>query len=261
LAFDYFDIQSGKPNPDRMLKNYLKTALRNIQRRRLYSFINIMGLSTGMAFCLLILLFVKDEFSFDNFHTNRDRIYRVHKIDYKNDQPEPDSKYIILSLPLPEALKSEFGQIEYATHYRFGDANVGHEGTTYKERIHYVSKDFNRMFTMDYVAGDPSTALNDLKNVVISTSAAKKFFGPADPIGKTLAVWPIGNTVASRRDSSDVEYSVTGVFEDLPGNSSLNCEILLRIENHPSYRKEKDEWRSYSPRCSFSFFLKPVPQI
>jgi len=233
-----------------MLKNYFKIAFRIMLRKKLYSFINILGLATGMAFCLLILMFVKDEFSFDKFHENHDRIYRAHKIQYKNNQPEVNTKSVLLPMPLKEAMQSEIPEVERATSYTSRSAYVNYEKNTYRQSIHYVDEDFTEMFSMQYVAGNTLNPLSDLKSMVISTSVAEKFFGTADPIGKTLVI---------KRDSVDEEYMVTAVFKDFPGNSSLNCTMLLRFENFPPYYEQKDDWQAYYTYVFVQFFPETNP--
>jgi len=196
-----------------MLKNYLKIALRIIQRHKGYSFIKISGLSIGMACCILILLFVRYELSFDNFHKNQDRIHRVLS---ELDLAQGTEIVSITALPLAPAIKNDLQEVTYVTRIA-GDYrrlfSVGDK--KFFEDFNYADADFFDIFTFPLVIGDPKTALVEPFTMVISEKIAEKYFGKTDPIGETVIL----------QNSQD--YKITGVMKDVPGNSHLRFDILV----------------------------------
>ena len=173
-----------------MIRNYLKIAWRNLGKSKGFSFINIGGLATGMACSLLIFLFVKDELSYDQYHKNADRVYRVVK-DFINDDGSriPDAT----SPPaLAPAMQREIPEVEAVTRIRpdwggtwlveYGDKKIG------EQQYWRVDSNFFDIFTYTFIKGDPKTALSDVTSVVITQSIAKKYFGDEDPMGKTLKI-------------------------------------------------------------------------
>ncbi len=222
-----------------MLRNYITIAFRNIQRKKVYALINLFGLSTGIAFIILILLFIYDEFSFDSFHSNKDRIYRVYQVDYKEGQPVQESKQLILPLPFANTFQEEIPGVTHTTTYTSDFPLISHQDRTHQEMVTYVKKDFTDMFTLNYVTGQTSDPLGEVKNILISTSIAKKYFGDQNPVGKSLSL---------KRGSTEEAYTVAAVFEDFPVNSSLDAKIFLRLENHHAYAHQQDDWNaSYTP--------------
>jgi hypothetical protein len=161
-----------------MFKNYLKVALRNIWRNKVFSFINVFGLALGLACSLLILLWVQDELRYDRFHANGNRLYRVlanvHWADLNTFETTPG--------PLAELLKDEVPEIEYATKMTGWDlAGIFQVGNTAgkEKRGRFASPDLFRMFSFPLVEGNPATALGSPNSVVISQSLARKYFGRA----------------------------------------------------------------------------------
>ena len=170
-----------------MFKNYLKISLRNLLRYKEYTLINILGLSVGLACCILIVLFVQDELSYDRHHENADRIYRL--IDEYNIAGRLE-RYPSTPFPVAPALQAAFPEIEAITRFwqtykhkpliRYGDAEF------YEERFFFADSTTFDVFTIPFLEGDPSTALNRPKTVVLTKSSAQKYFGVENPIGKTL---------------------------------------------------------------------------
>ena len=158
-----------------MLRNYLRIALRNLRKHPLYTVINVSGLAVGMACCLLILLLVRHEWSYDRFHEHGDRIYRT-TIEYV----APDGAVNYQNMMFPDftpLLKDEFPAIEQATWFVQGsqDFQVGNE--FYRQRMVEVDPDFFTMFTFPLLAGDPASALDDPNGMVITDEVAQAFFG------------------------------------------------------------------------------------
>lgn len=216
-----------------MLKNYLKIAFRIIQRHKGYSFIKISGLSIGMACCILILLFVRYELSFDDFHTNKDRIYRVLS---ELDLTHGTEIVPITALPLAPAIKSDIQEVASVTRIT-GDYHrlfsVGDK--KFIEEICYADGDFFEIFTFPLRLGDSRTALTEPFTMVISKKIAEKYFGKTDPIGKTVRV----------QNSQD--YKVTGVLKDIPGNSHLQFDILVSFSSRNNEERVKGNyWDRFS---------------
>jgi hypothetical protein len=197
-----------------MFKNYLKIALRNIKRYKGYSFINIAGLAIGMTCCLLILLYVNQELSYDRFHNNLDHIHRV--VRQEQDTAEA-GKDALTPPPLAAALKEKFPEITHAT--RFGSwrrwlATYG-EKKFYETRYRCVDPDFFEMFDFPFVKGNPEKALLNTYSVVLTEKMAEKYFGNEDPMGKTLNI------------NKQFDVTVTGVIKNVPENSTLKFDFIL----------------------------------
>jgi putative ABC transport system permease protein len=195
-----------------MFKNYLKIALRNMIRHRVYSFINITGLALGMVCCILILLWVQDELSFDRFHKNSDRLYLcVNKLD---DGWSSTSPWM-----LAPTLKKDFPEIEKYSRFSLRDLLVKYADQSFYETIGFVDPDFLEMFSFPLIIGDPSSALTVKESVVISERSAQKYFRGEDPIGKILRV------------NQNANLTVTGVIKNVPTNSSLTFDMLVPVQN------------------------------
>jgi ABC-type antimicrobial peptide transport system permease subunit len=197
-----------------MIKNYLIVALRNIFRNKLFSTVNILGLVFGICSALLIFLWVKDELSFDGFHVNGDRLYRV----MENQKYSDGRLYTFAATPGPMApfIKEKFPDIEGATRFTWDITRLFQLAEkSFYESGKYVDPDFLTMFTFPVVKGNPKTALNDKHSIVITEKLATKYFGNEDPIGKTLLL-----------DTKDA-FNVTAVMKDPPVNSFIQFDYLL----------------------------------
>jgi len=212
----------GKTNPYVMFKNYFKIAWRNLMRNKSYATINVTGLAIGIAACLLIFLVVQYETSFDNYHANKDRVYRILNI---SSGPDGTSAGPGTPLPMVEGLKLDFPQIKLAanimkndgSHYTIGDARNPGTFKKFKEDLaYYADPEFFRMFDFKWLAGDKSTALVEPQSVALSQSEADKFFGDwHTAMGKTVRY-------ENRRD-----LKVTGVFEDTPVNTDFPMKVAI----------------------------------
>lgn len=194
-----------------MIRNYLKVALRVIKKHKGYSFINITGLAVGIACCVLILLWVQDELSFDTFHENYKELYRINlNIEGQWTDSSPWA--------LAPILKREYPEVLLATRYRFNTLLVTHAEKSFYEQSAFVDPDFFEMFTFPLVEGDPKNPFPTLNSVVITERTAIKYFGREDPIGKTLTI------------SDRTKFSVAGVVEDVPSNSSLEFDLAASVK-------------------------------
>ncbi len=198
-----------------LISNYIRLAGRNIIKHKVYSFINITGLTVGMACTLLIVLFIKDELSFDSFFEDKDRIFRVIRV-------MPDIHGPSTRNPLAPALKKDFPEIEYSSRFwlQSREVTISYEDTWFKEdRIAYAGEDFFRIFSFPFIQGDPETSLQEPGSVVLTSSAAKKYFGVDDPLGKVISF-------------DDVfDLKITGIIKDIPSNSHFFFDFIIPVES------------------------------
>ncbi len=204
-----------------ILTNALKIAVRNLRRQRAYSLINIGGLALGLATCFVILLFVRYELSYDDFHTNADRIYRV--LSYSS---QGDNLFESLAHPAPLAptLAREVPEIHAAVRVstRYPEVLVKRDGEAFYENSFYFTDSlFFDVFDAPFVRGDARTALKRPYAVVISVSMAEKYFGGANPIGESLNIEGLWGPH---------DYEVTGVVRDFPPNSHFHFGVLTSME-------------------------------
>ncbi len=215
-----------------MFKNYLKTALRNILRHKGYSFINIAGLALGMACCILILLWVKDELSFDRYHKNCNEIYRVIIDDQFQDT------YAVTPAPLGKSLVSDYPEI-----MDFVRLSLGNKVILKINSETFVEKDFTfadpsifDIFTFNFLNGDAKEALSSPDSIILTEAAAVKYFGNTNPMGKTF-------TVNNRFD-----FTVTGIIKNVPPNSHFTFNVLAPFPALKKFGEEIESWRNYGYR-------------
>ena len=221
-----------------MLANYLKIAFRNLLRQKGYSFINIAGLTIGLTCCLLIFQYVAFEYSFDDFNENASRLYRVILTEAQGGGESHTSP--LTGYAMGPALGQEVPEVVQFTrlHPEYGPAivsNPSNPAKTFEERrVYYTDPAFFQMFSYPLVYGDLTRALVEPGTVLLSESAARKYFGSEDPVGQVIDVtgWVSGT------------YRVEGVFRDVPSNSHLQFDILLPMANllQGSYQDPLDAW-------------------
>lgn len=203
-----------------MWRNYLTVTIRNLKRHPLFSFINIAGLTIGLALCMLIVLYLKDEKSFDKFHANKDRIYRVVRDSKRDGKYSGDGNTGMIQGPsfmagIPEVEQFVRLQSEMLT-IKVGQNVFDQEGL-------YADSNFFSFFTFNMKHGNPKTALNDARSIVLSDEVAKKLFGRDDVVGKTVEL-PLGD------ERQFIPFQVTGIVPKSPMNSSINITMLLSIK-------------------------------
>jgi putative ABC transport system permease protein len=213
-----------------MIRNYLTIAFRNIFRNKLFSTVNILGLAFGMGSALLIFLWVNDELEYDHFHTKIDRIYGV----MENQQYTDGRLFTFSSTPGPMApfIKEKYPEIEKASRYTWGVNNLfQYDEKSFYENGRYADQDFLEIFSFPLIAGDVSSALKEKNSIVISKKMAEKYFGDGDALGKMLTM------------NTKTIFTVTGVLDDIPKNSSLQFEYLLPFQLFFDENKSwLDEW-------------------
>ncbi|NII26895.1 FtsX-like permease family protein [Pseudoflavitalea sp. X16] len=217
-----------------MIKNYFKTAWRNLFRNKAFSAINISGLALGMTCSLLILLWVQDERNVDGFHTNNKQLYQVYERQYANGTV--DASYITQGL-LAEELKKQVPEIQYASSLDWNMPYTLEAGNKInKMEGNYAGADFFSMFSYRLLQGTPQTALNSPEAIAISRNAAMYFFGsPEKAIGQTI------------RYENKTDLQVKAVFENMPTNSSVRFDFLRSWQ---AYVKENDwvnNWSNFNP--------------
>lgn len=223
-----------------MVANYFKVAARNIQKRKFYSFINAFGLSIGLAFCMLITLYIQDEKEYDQIHANKNQIYRLEEKSFdtwQHDQPDPYRRSAWLQSALGPTLKEELPEVEYVTRFNDGNRAIFRYGEkVFTERLTYVDKDFFSMFSFQLIKGNAEKIFLDKSEIVLTPAIAEKYFGDEDPIGKMIEL----------DNNGKKSYTVTGVIEPPPAQSSLTYAILLPQENRNYYDHGMKQWGNFS---------------
>ena len=245
-----------------MIKNYLKVAFRNILRHKVYSLINIFGLAIGMALCLLILVYVQDELSYDGFHEKADRIYRIaqtedHNGDLTNVMRIAPGATARMEIDFPEAVEKT------VRIFPAGEVWTKYEDRLFREdKVYVVDDSFFDIFTFDFISGNPETALKEPNSIVLNRTTAEKYFGKTDAFGKMIEVDMPGAPL----------LKVTAVVEDMPGNSHFHPDFLVSLstirneQNAPffdvmqgnvvwSYLLLKEEYSAIDLESNFTGFL------
>ncbi len=213
-----------------MLKNYFKTLLRNMQKNKLHTAINVIGMSVAFTCSILLLLFVYQQFTFNNFHTNVNRLYQVYN---SLNSPQGIETGSQMGYPAAPTLKAEGIGIEKTTRYKDAGRGVKYKDKELELQIKLVDNDFFSMFSFPVVKGNHANPLADLGNVVVSEDAAKKLFGKEDPVGKTISA-KVGGEWKS--------LIVSAVVKEFPDNSSIRFDVLARPEISPDYAEGKNKW-------------------
>lgn len=225
-----------------MIKNYFKTAWRNLFRNKGFSITNILGLSIGIACTIFILLWVNDELTYDRFQKNYDHIYQVIANRDFNNQVFTDRS---MAMPLASALENSSPQIKHAVVTTYKQQNVlAYNNNKIKKDGYVVSDHFFDVFSWTFVRGSAATALKDPNSIVLSEDAAKAFFGNADPINKVLTI------------DNNKSVKVTAIVKHAPGNSTFQFDWIMPFNyNDPDTKKSMNEWIN----SSWNVFLQTAP--
>ncbi|MDZ4699141.1 MAG: ABC transporter permease [Rhodothermales bacterium] len=210
-----------------MLKSYLTIALRNLRRHKSYAFINIFGLAVGLAACCLILLYVRDELLFESMHKRADRIYRVHLEGALAGQTFNSAT---TSAPMAAALRQDYPEVESAARI-WGTGRVllrSGDRSFYEEDFFWADSTVFEVFSFHFLQGNARTALNRPDGLVITESTARRYFGEADPLGKTLTL------------DNQLDLTVTGVISDMPDNTHFQFDMLGALLSQD--RSRSPEW-------------------
>jgi putative ABC transport system permease protein len=217
-----------------MLKNMLIIALRNFKRDKWYSLLNILGLTLGITFGLFLIFYIKDELSYDRYHQNADRIFRI--VSFIKEPQHDMSKNATTQFPLGPVLKHDYPEVQEAVRF----ANLGRtmykNGAVgfYENKVYFADSGLFRVFTYQFLEGNPQTALVEPNSMVLTQSIAKKYFGDASTVvGKTL------------KDDNGRVLKITAVVKDVPLNSHLLFNALVSISTLP--KDFSDNWGGFGP--------------
>lgn len=224
-----------------MLKNYFKVGFRNILRHKAFSLINITGLSVGIACCIIIMLYIKNELSYDRYHEKYNRIYRVLQTFRSTEDPgslpppTPEEFQVWGCAPVGPALQTDFPEIK--SFFRFtSPVNLlfQYENKRFQEdNMVFADSTAFKVFSWNLISGDEETALKEPNSIILTESIATKYFGSEDPIGKTIAV------------NQTETFVVTGVMENVPPNSHFTFDGLISMSTFHKWRAEIFDWWGY----------------
>ncbi|MEO6673802.1 MAG: ABC transporter permease [Ginsengibacter sp.] len=215
-----------------MLKNYFKIAWRNLQKNKLYSAINILGLATGMAVALLIGLWIWDEVTFNSYHQNHTRLAQVMVTQTMRNESGTDES---MSIPVGDALRKNYpNDIKYSSYTSWGDDHVISAGEKKLPGLgRWVQQDFPEMFTLKILQGSRD-ALKDPSSLLISESLAKALFGNTNAVNKVVRI------------DNKMDMKVGGVYADLPHNTTFyNTKLLLSWDNKENWRATQTDWDNH----------------
>jgi putative ABC transport system permease protein len=208
-----------------MFRNYLVIALRNIARHKLYSFINIAGLTVGLTCVILIALFVRDELSYDKWIPGYENLWRFEVTFHVPGRSDPIN-LAQTPMPIPIAMRDQIPEVRSATRLVREPMTLTAGDRQFSENVGVVDPNFLQVIRLPLVEGDPRTVLARPENLIISQSAARKYFGNADPIGKTLTTGRGGCDQDTNCANTTVALKVVGVMRDLPHNTQLDFDFL-----------------------------------
>jgi len=217
-----------------MFKNYFIIAIRNLWRNKVFSTINISGLSIGLACCMLIFLYTKDEVSYDRFHPKKDKIYRItgQMLDEKGHEVFKGGKTGMIHGP---SFKQDIPEIEDFVRVQKGDHVIRMGSQTFNQPVMFADEHFFSVFSFPLISGDPKTVLSNLNSMVISDEAAKKYFGTTQVVGKIMEL---------EMNEKFEPFIISGVAKRSPQNSSIKFDIMI-----PMKFKEKmspdDKWLNF----------------
>ncbi len=215
-----------------MIKNFLKTAIRNLMRNRSFTIINVSGLAVGLACFSLFLLYAINEFSFDRFHKNAKNIYRVYRW-VEAMQGEPATGDVYLPMPLGPALKQDIADVQnYVRVYEAWDENYIKVGNKIDRlKVSFADPQIFSMFSFKLKSGNAATALNGLNNIVLTEKIAKKYFGDENPVGQTIQI---------KKEDVFESFIISAIAENIPSNSTVQFQVLGNF----NYLSTTDEGKS-----------------
>jgi len=227
-----------------MLKNNLKIALRSLLKQKIYTIINVLGLAVGIASCLLIVLFIQNEFSYDKFFQDHDRIYRMV---LERKYPTHSTFYSIIPNSFEGVIRRDFPEVEESTN-AFGFQNFSMSYKNENDEVSQFDEDFVlavdsnflKMFSFKLLKGNPDKVLRQANEMVITQEMARRYLGEVDPIGKIIT-------------AGQQEFKISGIIEDVPQNSHLKFSSLISVITFPFTARE-----NFTSFSSYTYFrLKP----
>ena len=229
-----------------MIRNYFKTAVRNLWKHKIFSFINITGLTIGLTSFMLIALYIFDEMTFDRFHPNADHIYRV--VESNTSADGKTTRRAGTGAQVSIQAKADFPEVKdvarISTYWRAEITAGDNKTNVFHEYFIAANSGFLNVFGFPLIYGDRTSALTEPKTIILSEETAKKFFGASDVVGRLLFF-----------DNDSVPYKVTGVMKDFPVNSSLSCNMLVSESSITSNKGAKGWIESDWNSGAFSTYL------
>jgi putative ABC transport system permease protein len=224
-----------------MIKNLLLIALRNFRKDKWYSLLNVLGLTLGITFSLFLILYIKDELTYDRYHEKADRIFRI--VSYIQER-DKNTNWTLTQLPLAATLKKDFPEVEESVRFQGRERTLFKNGIHefYETKVYYADSTVFKIFSYKFVEGNAAHALNEPFSIVISKTLAEKYFGKNTPaVGKTL------------RTVYDL-YKVTAVIEDVPKNSHLIFDMLISMSTFLKSNQNGggDQWGNFN---NFTYVL------
>jgi putative ABC transport system permease protein len=212
-----------------MIKNFITIALRNLRKDKFYSALNLLGLTIGITCSLLLLLYITDELSFDRYHQNANKVYRI-----VSHIQEPDKAFSwgVTPAPTAKSLKADYPSVESFVRF-FPNGRVAFqlgEKRFFEDDVYAADSNVFEVFTYKFIEGDPKTALDQPGSIVLTRSVAEKFFGKKSALGQSL------------RRNDTTAYKVTGVMEDVPKNSHFTFNALLSLS---SFDRNQNNWGGF----------------
>ena len=196
-----------------MFRNYLKVTFRTLLKSKAFSLINILGLTIGISTCILITLYVLDELSYDRFHANAGRIFRLTELLHLPREVRPQT---VTSPPMGPALLQNFPEVQKMVRLNKSSRPLAYGDVKFFDtRVWYADSTLFQIFTFPMIKGNPDKALTEPYSIVLTEKAAKRYFGDADPLGKTMAL------------SDTITLTVTGLIADIPTNSHIQFDVVM----------------------------------
>src|SRR6186713_3633999 len=228
-----------------MIRNYLLLAIKHLRKQKIFSFINISGLTVGITCCFMIFLFIMNELSYDNFHKHGKNIYRVMRVGNNNGERR---EIPYLSPPYGPALVNDYPDaIQNQVRIMKDNNLISYNNISFNEtNIYLADKNFFNFFDFQLVKGDTATVLKDPNSIVLTETAAKKYFGNEDPIGKTLEF------------NKQQQLKVTGIAADVPLNSHLQFDMVIPLE---LYRPIQPDWFTQWPNNGLFTYVQLNPAV
>ena len=237
-----------------MFQNYLVTALRNIIRHKLYSFINIAGLAVGLACVIFIILFIRDEVSYDKWIPGSENLYRVEST--INDPNQGSHRGTAIPFPVPLAMLQQIPEVRGMTHLIRQSSTVIAENRQFLEKVDVVDPGFFQVIRLPLAKGNPATVFAQPESIVLSQKIARKYFGDAPAVGKTVII--TGQACDADRvncETRERPLTVTGILRDLPHNTQLPGRYAdpqhVGCRHHVPPDDKKDGWRCGSRAGSY----------
>ncbi|MEP6737812.1 MAG: ABC transporter permease [Chryseolinea sp.] len=222
-----------------MIKNYVVLFLRNLRRQKLFSSINLLGLTVSMASAIIIYLYVSNEFNYDSFHSNSERLYRVNQTFIWSEDGDQFSR---TGPGVAHAMKQELPEVELVTSFHTpGDFIISYvkpsgDVVAFEEnKVLAADSNFFKVFNFPLVAGDEGSAFRQANSLVMTKSTAEKYFGNENPVGKLVRLGGLNGNEGQT-------YEVTGVMNNVPGNSTVDFDLLLSMKSFPQVEKRYWSW-------------------